>query len=417
MPSPPLRIAIVGGGPAGLTLGLLLHQRSIPCTIFELRQKPSDAEFAKPAGSLDLHEESGIAAIRSCGLFDEFVLLTDDCTEAQKVSDRNGNIVYADEGESSTRPEISRHKLLKLLLSHLPESSIRWGRKVVSARRFTVSGRDVVEIDVGENDKQIFDLVIGADGAWSKIRSLLTDVKPQYAGKHCITLNIESITKKHPCLADLVGRGTFASLGNRHGVISQRSAQDSVRLYIFISKGDENFAITGGLTYQNTTQAMETLLADDTLFGLWGSKIKDLISVACENETARNPNAKLDIKPLYMLPVGHSWEHQPGATIIGDAAHLMCPWAGEGVNLAMRDSLLLSQAICQAFDQAGSDPDYLRDTLDSLLREFESGMVARAKVEAEGTIENGERMFGSEDSARDMADWFKGSATGQTNLG
>lgn len=67
------RIAIIGAGPAGLTLGALLHKHAIPFTIFELRQKPTAGELSKPSGMLDLHEGSGLAAIRECGLYDEFL--------------------------------------------------------------------------------------------------------------------------------------------------------------------------------------------------------------------------------------------------------------------------------------------------------------------------------------------------------
>lgn len=119
------RIAIVGGGPAGLTLGLLLRQRGIPFTIFELRQKPSDKELAKPSGMLDLHNETGLAAIRECGLFGQFLQLAGECTEADKVADMHGNILYADKGGVSERPEISRHALTKLLSSHLPVEAIK----------------------------------------------------------------------------------------------------------------------------------------------------------------------------------------------------------------------------------------------------------------------------------------------------
>ena len=62
------RIAIVGGGPSGLALGQLLHQRGIRATIYELRAKSTPEELAEPSGVLDLHEESGLAAMRECGL-------------------------------------------------------------------------------------------------------------------------------------------------------------------------------------------------------------------------------------------------------------------------------------------------------------------------------------------------------------
>lgn len=117
-----LRLLSSVGGPAGLNLGLLLHKHGIHFTIFELRQKPNDEELAKPSGMLDLHEESGIAAIKECGLFEEFLKLTGECSEADKFSDKDGNILHADDGGMSDRPEISRNALTQLLVSHLPTS-------------------------------------------------------------------------------------------------------------------------------------------------------------------------------------------------------------------------------------------------------------------------------------------------------
>lgn len=160
---PPLKTAIVGAGPAGLTLGILLHKRNIPYTIYELRSKITDEELAQPVGSLDLHEETGLAALRECGLLEKFDSLQGDTTEAQVIADKQGNIIYNDEG-SGTRPEIARHKLTKLLLDHLPPSSIKWNHKLFSASSQISKGRPRVELDFGSNGKHIFDLVVGSDG-------------------------------------------------------------------------------------------------------------------------------------------------------------------------------------------------------------------------------------------------------------
>ncbi|KAK5938797.1 hypothetical protein PMZ80_008989 [Knufia obscura] len=402
------RIAIIGAGPAGLTLGLLLHRHAIPFTIFELRPKPTSLDLAKPSGSLDLHEESGLAALKACDLLDEFMLLTGDCTEAQVIATKDGTIIYTDEGEGSHRPEISRHKLLQLLLSHLSASSIKWGHKLISAHNTTAStGHTEISLDFGPNGTQTFDLVIGADGTWSKVRALLTDIKPQYVGMHYITLDITQNTSQHPHLSDFIGTGTFTSLADHHGVISQRSVADSARIYIFISTSDEHFASTSGLDTKTPTQAKGVLLGDDAPFARWATTIKELIAVACDDESANNPTATLDIKPLYRLPIGHTWTHHPAATLIGDAAHLMNPGAGEGVNSAMLDALLLSRAIVKAFKMAGEDAASVQDALEPLIKEFEVDMWARAKEMAEETLQIGEMMFGGSDGSGDMAAWFR----------
>lgn len=400
------RIAIVGGGPAGLTLGLLLHRRGISFTIFELRQKPTDEELARPSGMLDLHEESGLAAIRECGLYEHFLQLIGECTEAQKISDKDGNILYADEGEDSKRPEISRHALTKLLSSHLPNEGIKWGHKLLSATRSSTSSGTETELDFGSHGKQTFDLVVGADGAWSQVRNLLTDVKPYYSGTQNITATVRQVTTKYPHLAAFIGRGSFWVIGHRHAVVSQRGPQDSARVYILLTIADEHFAVSSGLAGQTAAAAKDRLLNDEALLGRWGPVIKDLVTVVCDEEAADDSDTTVNIKPLYMLPIGASWEHQTGATLIGDAAHLMCPWAGEGVNLAMWDSLSLAHVIIKAHEAAGQDDAVsFQSALDPLMKEFEVELVARAKEKAEETYNNGQMLFG-EDGAKAFADFF-----------
>ncbi|KAJ5217357.1 hypothetical protein N7468_010365 [Penicillium chermesinum] len=397
------QIAIIGGGPAGLTLGALLHKQNIPFTIFELRPEPTEAELSKPSGSLDLHEDSGLAALREAGLYDEFSKRTAECSEDQIVYSMDGEVYWKDDGGLSNRPEISRHALTTLLKTPLPPDSIKWGHKLFAARSITAPHGPTTELDFGPNGKRTVDLVIGADGAWSKIRTLLTDVRPSYSGIQNITLTIRDLSTKHPHLAALVGPGSCTALGLRHGVMSQRAVGDSARIYIFLSVPDVEFPCSSGLAGSSAAAAKRILLNDDALLARWAPAIKDLVSVACDEEASDHPGETVDIKPLYILPIGCSWEHKPGVTVIGDAAHLMGPWAGEGVNLAMRDSLKLAQAIVEAY-KAGTEG--FSEKLGPFLKQFETEMVEHAKEKAEETRNNGLMMF-SDDGAKAFGDFFR----------
>lgn len=411
-----LRIAIVGAGPGGLTLGALLHRRGVPFTIYELRQKPTEEEFKQPAGSLDLHEGSGLSAIEELGVLEKFTTLTDDCSQMMRIADKNGSILHTDDSEDGVageqRPEISRNRLNQLLLSQLPTSSIQWRHKLLTASQ---SSSKQVQLDFGSNGKHEFDLVIGADGAWSRIRNLLTDVKPKYAGQQNMTTHIRQITTKYPHLARLVGSGTFMALGDRHGVVCQRAANDTARLYTLISTKDEDFATTHDLHNKTALQAMPTLFEGKSPpLGQFGPVLKEIISVSCHNETAAAPDATVEIRPLYTLydtAERHSWKHNPGATLLGDAAHLMPP-NGEGVNMAMRDSLELSKAIIQAYEIAQEKNMSIHDALGTCIKMYEEDMFDRALDVAKETEQLLGVMYGSDNGAQGMVKFFEGLVAG-----
>ena len=400
------RIAIVGGGPSGLALGQLLHQRGIPATIYELRANSTQEELAKPSGMLDLHEESGLKAMRECGLWDAFQAAVGDCSESMRVIDPDGAVLHTDEGELASRPEIARNALTNLLVQNIPSDIIKWNHKIrtVRSNRNATTGATEITLDLGADGAAVYDFIVGADGAWSRIRKLLSDVQPFYSGAQYMTATVRHVSTKYPHIAELCGSGSFCALGGGNGIMTQRGPQDSLRVYVAMSTPHEHWAAAAGLEGKTAAEVKTTLLGDNRLFGKWAPALQDLLATAYDEETKDNPGCEADIKPYYMLPVGYRWENRTGVTLIGDAAHLMTPWAGEGVNLALWDALDLAQVLAAVPEAA--DAAAWQAALEPRICEFEEVMLARAQVKAEETVRNKD-MFLSENGAQAMADFFK----------
>jgi len=113
-------------------------------------------------------------------------------------------------------------------------------------------------------------------------------------------------------------------------------------------------------------------------------------------------------RSLYMLPIGNRWNNKKGVTLIGDAAHLMTPFAGVGVNLAMEDAMLLAAAITKA--ESSKDVD----ALTTEVKLFEENMFKRAKNMQAVTYGNVEDMFFTEGAPRTVIErWIVRAVTNE----
>jgi 2-polyprenyl-6-methoxyphenol hydroxylase-like FAD-dependent oxidoreductase len=166
MAKPPT-IAIIGAGPSGLTLARLLSLQNIPYTIYERDISPS-SNLA--GGSLDIHAETGQQALIQAGLFTEFkkyARYEDTCV---RLTDKVGKKVL-EMGQGRDAPEIDRIELRKILLESIPGERVKWGY-VLKEASVGKDGRQVLWFGNGEVADG-FKLIVGADGAWSKVRSLV----------------------------------------------------------------------------------------------------------------------------------------------------------------------------------------------------------------------------------------------------
>ncbi|MCJ1309335.1 hypothetical protein MMC25_002994 [Agyrium rufum] len=368
------RVAIIGGGPGGLCLTHLLDQAGIESTIFE-RDTSSVDRFQ--GGTLDLHFEDGLKAIKQMGLWEAFVKHARYEGEAIVIADRKG-VKYFDEkpGEEDAdrkeqRPEIDRVKLKEILLPNLPEGRIRWGSKFLS-----MGLEPTLKLHFEHGIEEGFDLVVGADGAWSRVRRYLSDTLPTYSGVAGFDLKLSAAgVKKYPHIANFVGLGSYFAFSDQKSATLQRLGDGGIGCYAWKVQA-EDWQATCGYDVSDKEAVRPALLEQ---FKDWCPEIREYIKHADGDMMPRS---------LYMLPVGFTWEHKPNVTLIGDAAHLMTPFAGEGVNTCFADCLELADKLSEKVKAGASKEEF-----DAAVKEYEEGMFKRAAKVTRETKENMDAFF------------------------
>ncbi|MEV6239239.1 NAD(P)/FAD-dependent oxidoreductase [Lentzea sp. NPDC051838] len=349
-----MNITIIGAGLGGLTLARVLHVHGISSVVYEAEESP---DARSQGGLLDIHDYNGQLALQAAGLMDEFDGLVLEGRQAMRVLDTDGTVLMEkDDDGTGGRPEIPRADLRRMLLDSLPAGTVRWGHKVTAVEGRTITFASGTSVDA--------DLLVGADGAWSRVRPLLTDAKPEYAGVTFIETYLYNADTAHPDVARTVGGGSMFVPSQGKGIFAHRERGDTLHAYVDFTRPLEWF--------ENLDVTDPARIAAE--FDGWAPELTALIT---ESDTVPL------MRPHYTLPRNLRWDRVPGVTLIGDAAHLTVA-NGEGANLAMQDGAELARLLASGVD------------VEDALREYEEEMFVRAWKTIEDTDQIVESLFGDE---------------------
>jgi len=363
------QIAVVGGGPGGLTLARLLQMKGAHVKVYE---RDVNRQVRVQGATLDLHDDAGLKALAAAGLMDAFKANYRPGADKLRIVDKHASILLEEavnDEENLTRPEIDRGPLRDILLNSLQENTVVWDSHFST---MSPTG-DAWKLEFKNGTSVIADIVIAADGANSKIRPFITPIKPFFAGMTALEGAVYNAAEVIPQVDALVDGGKVFALGDGKTFILSSKGDGSLPFYIGFTSGEDWYR-SSGIDFSDKEQVAGWF---KQTFAGWDPLWLQLFTHA---------GTPFIPRPQYCIPLDQTWKALPNLTMLGDAAHLMPPYAGEGVNMAMLDALELADCLTS---------DAFTDT-HSAIAHYEHHMRIRAAASAKETLKQTEKLHSPE---------------------
>ncbi|EJD54238.1 FAD/NAD(P)-binding domain-containing protein [Auricularia subglabra TFB-10046 SS5] len=376
MSTKPPRIAIIGAGPGGLTLLNILARHGISATLYDWE---TPTEKLRLGGCLDLLPNSGQVALKAAGLCDEAMKHARLEPRELRASDRTGVpfVHFVPPPDFAASPEIDRATLHKILLHNAPEGSIKWNHTFVEAAPVPGTAQWELTLSCDLDDvKDTVDLVVGADGWRSRVRPLVSDATHTFTGVTGIGGLIDADEDAE--LLAKVRNGTLIAFEDGKAIRAHRDTDGRVSVSAMFRSEEE-------YEFPNFTDPAGAVADVSTRFEGWAPWLLKLLNIACP----------LCPRSYFTLPVGHTWPHRAGVTLLGDAMNLMPPYTRAGANIAM----LAAEKIGAVLVELNGRPV---DEVDARIAEYEKEMCEIAAAEAAKAEKIMKMFMFGEDGAREF---------------
>ena len=371
-------IAIIGGGIGGVALAVACLHRGIPFTLFE-----RDKSFSDRSQGYGLTLQQASKAMKSFGIQS---LKEGIVSSKHIVHTTEGNIIgewgmrkwmpsNTKKSQKQTNIHIARQSLRLALLEQLGgHNSVQWGHQLLDFKESDTKIDLSFQVN-GEIKNVQTDILVGADGIRSSVRKLLLgeEILPLRYLDCMVILGICSLKSIKNIESPLLdGATVFQTANGKERIYMMPYSEEAImwQLSFPISEKDAKELSAKGAKY---------LKEEACKRANWHPPIPEILTATLESKISGYPVYDRELLTTDLL------ENAKNITLIGDAAHPMSPFKGQGANQALLDSLSFAREITKKCTKSSNWKEI--GIRKSVLNDFESDMLSRSASKVKDSAE------------------------------